>query len=96
MAEEKKLTPEELTAELDNLDGWTLKDEKLHKVFKFGTFVDAFGFMSKSALSAEAMNHHPEWFNVYNRVEISLTTHDLGGVSARDIKLAKLLNRHAA
>ena len=60
----------------------------MHKQCGFGSFVEAWGFMSQVALLAEAMDHHPEWFNVYNRVEIYLTTHDAGGISARDFELA--------
>ncbi|MCH8020273.1 4a-hydroxytetrahydrobiopterin dehydratase, partial [candidate division KSB1 bacterium] len=60
-----------------------------HKNFQFESFVEALGFMTKTALAAEAMNHHPEWFNVYNKVTVDLSTHDLGGISTWDFELAK-------
>jgi 4a-hydroxytetrahydrobiopterin dehydratase len=84
-----KLSTAELTAALSQLEGWTLENEKLHRQFQFKSFVEAFGFMSSAALVAESMNHHPEWFNVYNRVTVDLTTHDAGGISAMDVTLAK-------
>ncbi len=74
-----KLSPSDLESHLAQLNGWTLKDGKLHKEFKFASFVEAFGFMSSLALVSESMGHHPEWFNVYNRLTIDLTTHDSGG-----------------
>jgi len=64
------------------------KRDAIEKTFHFGNFSEAWGFMSRVALVAEKMDHHPEWFNVYNRVEIVLSSHDAGGLSARDIKLA--------
>ncbi len=67
---------------------WTLEDGKLRKVFEFDDFVSAFGFMAQVALLAERMNHHPEWLNVYRRVEIDLTSHQVGGISERDFELA--------
>ena len=83
-----KLSPQELEAELERLPLWALDQGKLLRKFCFGSFVEAFGFMSQVALLAEAMDHHPEWSNVYNRVEIYLTTHDAGGISTRDTSLA--------
>ena len=83
-----KLSPQEIETRLGQLDGWALQDGKLHKDFTFESFVQAFGFMSSVALVAESMNHHPEWFNVYNRVSIDLTTHDAGGLSRRDFEFA--------
>ncbi len=83
-----KLSREEVERRLGDLDGWTLADGKLHKDYRFDSFVEAFAFMSGVALTAEAMNHHPEWFNVYNRVSIDLTTHDAGGISEKDFELA--------
>jgi len=67
---------------------WSVDDEKLRRDFQFRDFVEAFGFMSQVALLAEARNHHPNWSNVYNRVTIELTTHDLGGLSTLDTELA--------
>lgn len=92
----RKLETGEVTEALSGLEGWVLKDEKLYKKFEFRDFVRAFGFMSSAAVVAESMNHHPEWFNVYNRVEISLTTHDVGGISDSDTALARTLNDLAA
>ena len=88
MATLAKLTAAELQQALPTLASWSLVNGKLHKAFQFASFIEAFGFMTKVALVAEAMNHHPEWFNVYNRVTIDLTTHDAGGISARDFELA--------
>ncbi len=70
---------------------WDIKKTKLNKVFVFKNFIEAFGFMSKIALMAEKLNHHPEWFNSYNKVEISLTTHEAGGLTERDFMLAALI-----
>lgn len=84
----KKLSDDEIQENLATLHGWTLANGKLHKSLHFGSFVEAFGFMASVALIAEAMNHHPEWSNVYNRVAIDLTTHDAGGITQRDFDLA--------
>ncbi len=84
----EKLPPEAIEVGLGKLDGWTIRNGKLHKDYVFESFVQAFSFMSGVAISAEAMNHHPEWFNVYNRVSIDLTTHDAGGISHKDFELA--------
>jgi len=72
---------------------WCIKEDKLHREFKFTSFVAAFGFMTQVAMLAERANHHPEWFNVYNKVVISLTTHDAGGISERDFKLAQEISK---
>ena len=72
---------------------WSIKDDKLYKEFKLSNFVAAFGFMTQVAMLAERANHHPEWFNVYNRVNISLTTHDAGGISKRDFDLAEEISK---
>ena len=79
---------------LVRLAGWVdvTGRDAIHKSYKFKTFVDAFGFMTKVALIAERMDHHPEWFNVYNRVDVTLTTHDAQGLSERDVKLAKAMD----
>lgn len=84
---------EEVERRLATLDGWALREGKLYRACKFADFVEAFGFMSRVALLAEAANHHPEWSNVYNRVEIALTTHDAGGITGRDFALAEGINR---
>ena len=74
--------------------GWTLVEgrDAIKKSFVFSDFNEAWGFMSRVALKAESMNHHPEWFNVYNKVEITLSTHDCQGLSTRDLKLANFIN----
>ena len=88
----KKLTNSEIETHLADVADWTIEDGKLHKQFQFESFVEAFGFMTRLALKAEKMNHHPEWFNVYNRVTIDLMTHDAGGISELDFQLAKEAN----
>ena len=70
--------------------------DAIHRAFKFSDFSQAFAFMTRVALLAEKMDHHPEWFNVYNRVEITLSTHDAGGLSARDIELAQRIDKLVA
>jgi 4a-hydroxytetrahydrobiopterin dehydratase len=79
------------------LHGWTDVEDRdaIRKVYHFGSFNEAWGFMSQVALLAEKMDHHPEWFNVYNRVEIILSTHDADGLSARDVKLAHAIDEVA-
>ena len=75
-------------------NGWTLVEgrDAISKTFKFKSFIEAWGWMSRMAIHAEKMNHHPEWFNVYNRVEVTLTTHDAGGLSELDVKLANKMD----
>lgn len=82
---------------LDDLKGWTPIEgrDAITRTFEFANFVEAFAFMTKVALKAEKMNHHPEWSNVYRRVEITLSTHDAGGLSELDVKLAKAIDRLA-
>lgn len=75
-----------------DLPQWTCDGEHLRRRFQFANFVEAFGFMTRVALLAERADHHPEWSNVYNRVEIALTTHDAGGLSARDVALARAID----
>ncbi len=91
MATRRKLTAEEIEGAVAGLPGWQLVEGKLHREYRFPDFVHAFGFMATAAMAIEAMNHHPEWFNVYNRVRIDLTTHDAGGVTDRDVELAAKL-----
>ncbi len=88
-----RIEGEALHAAVANLDGWELREDLLaiERKFKFADFVEAFGFMTRVAILAEKADHHPEWFNVYNRVEITLTTHDADGVSQRDIDLANAI-----
>jgi len=87
-----KLTEEQIKKELVNLPGWSVVNGKLHKDFVFADFIEAFGFMSRAAIHIEKMNHHPEWFNVYNKIKVELVTHDAGGITQNDINLAKTLN----
>ena len=88
----------DLDQELKSLPGWHKVEGRnaIAKSFKFKTFTEAFGFMAKVALTAEKMDHHPEWFNVYNRVDVTLTTHSAGGVTDLDINLAKAMDGFAA
>ena len=90
----RKLDLAERADALAALDGWEEVDgrDAIRKSFAFGDFNEAFGFMTRIALAAEKADHHPEWFNVYNRVEITLSTHDAGGLSQRDIDLAKVID----
>lgn len=88
----EKLDEQTIAAQLTELDGWSVTDGKLLRSFSFDNFVEAWGFMSKVALLAETQDHHPEWSNVYGRVEIRLTTHDAGGISNRDFTLAQAIN----
>ncbi len=88
----EKLPEDVLNSEVAKLSGWTVASGKLHKSYKFGNFVEAFGFMTKVAIVSEKMDHHPELFNVYNRVVIDLTTHDAGGISHLDLELAKKID----
>lgn len=89
-----RLTDAERDAALAELPDWTLRADGLAiaRSFKFADFNAAFGFMTRVALHAEKADHHPEWFNVYNRVDITLTTHDAGGLSQRDVGLARAIN----
>jgi 4a-hydroxytetrahydrobiopterin dehydratase len=89
-----KLTNEERVEMLAGLAGWTEVDERdaINKVFHFHNFSEAFGFMARVALKAEKMDHHPEWFNVYDRVEVTLSTHDAGGLTRLDILLARFMD----
>ncbi|XP_053147815.1 pterin-4-alpha-carbinolamine dehydratase 2 isoform X2 [Hemicordylus capensis] len=94
------LTTEERNQVLYDLKGagWSELPERdaIYKEFNFKTFNQAFGFMTRIALQAEKMNHHPEWFNVYNKVQITLISHDCGGLTKRDVKLAQFIDRAAA
>jgi 4a-hydroxytetrahydrobiopterin dehydratase len=86
------LTPAELEAQLKLLAGWSVQNGKLHKQFQFKDFIKAFGFMASMALVSESEGHHPEWFNVYNKVTVDLTSHDAGGITLKDIHWAKKAN----
>jgi 4a-hydroxytetrahydrobiopterin dehydratase len=87
-----KLTDEQIKKELNSLTGWSVVNGKLHKDFVFTDFIEAFGFMCKAAIHIEKMNHHPEWFNVYNKIKVDLITHDAGGITQNDVNLARTLN----
>ena len=87
-----RLSESDIDEELKKLSGWDVKDGKLHKEFQFDNFNQAFGFMTRAAMEIEKMNHHPEWFNVYNRITVDLTTHEAGGITNNDVNLAKILN----
>ena len=87
-----RLSEKELENELKNLVGWTIINGKMHKEFLFENFNQAFGFMTRAAMEIEKMNHHPEWFNVYNKITIELITHDVGGITENDVNLARILN----
>ncbi|XP_068734311.1 pterin-4-alpha-carbinolamine dehydratase 2-like [Montipora capricornis] len=95
-----KLAEEERESELEPLksSGWTEVEgrDAIYKEFKFKNFNQAFGFMTRVALMSEKMDHHPEWFNVYSKVQVTLSTHDCGGLSAKDVKLAKFMDRAAS
>lgn len=97
VAMRERFNPEQVKESLEALnqssaEPWRIEDAMLHREFEFEDFVTAFGFMAKVASLAEEMNHHPNWENVYNRVRIRLSTHDLGGLSALDFELAKKIN----
>ena len=87
-----RLSDEQIKTELTGLLGWSVVNGKLHKDYVFDDFVEAFGFMTRAAIHIEKMNHHPEWFNVYNKISVDLTTHDAGGITQNDIVLARTLN----
>lgn len=91
-----KLTDAELRSALAGLSGWKLAEGKLHREYKFADFTHAFGFMATAATAIEKRDHHPEWLNVYNRVVVDLTTHSAGGITEKDVELAKLLDSFAA
>ena len=91
----QKLSPEERRSALKELDGWQDVEgrDAIHKTYKFKNFSQAFGFMTRVAMRAEKMDHHPEWFNVYSTVEVTLTTHSADGLSELDIILATYMDR---
>ena len=93
-----KLSETERKQAMGTLDGWSDVDDRdaIKKTFKFKNFNQAFGFMSRVAMKAEKMDHHPEWFNVYATVDVTLATHDAGGVTSLDIELATFMDKVAA
>lgn len=94
----EKLSPDARSTAVAELDGWSDVDgrDAIQKTFTFTNFNQAFGFMSRVAMMAEKMDHHPEWFNVYKTVDVTLATHDAGGVTELDIKLAAFMDKAAA
>jgi 4a-hydroxytetrahydrobiopterin dehydratase len=95
MTKRTPLTGDDLTRAVAALPGWSIANGKLHREFKFPDFVRAFSFMSAVALVAEKRDHHPEWFNVYGKVVVDLTTHDAGGITQSDLDLAQTMNELA-
>jgi 4a-hydroxytetrahydrobiopterin dehydratase len=91
--EPETMTTQEIDRHIADLDDWRVVNHKLEKEFVFQDFVEAFGFMSRVALLAEKQDHHPEWSNVYKRVKIALATHELGGISERDFRLAAAIDQ---
>lgn len=90
------LSAEQIQDKMAQLPGWTSDGTSLRRAYRFADFIHAFGFMSASAVAIEKINHHPEWTNVYNRVDVTLTTHDAGGVTQADFDLAVILDALAA
>ena len=95
MPDRSKLSDEQISARLGEIPGWSFADNQLSRTFQFDNFVAAFGFMASVALLAEKLDHHPNWSNVYNTVEIGLNTHDAGGVTDFDFVLASQINAAA-
>lgn len=90
------LSDDQLKQQLSQLPGWQVQEGKLVKRYRFKDFNAAFGFMARCALRAEQLDHHPEWSNVYNRVEVALVTHDAGGITELDLSLAAAMDAYAA
>jgi 4a-hydroxytetrahydrobiopterin dehydratase len=90
-----KAPESEIQKALAELGSWAIAHGKLHREYKFRNFVQAFGFMAQVALLAERADHHPEWFNVYNRVVVDLTTHEAGGITRKDLDLAREMEKIA-
>ena len=88
----RKLDSDEIELRLSRISNWTLDKDRIKKTFEFKNFGDAFAFMTRMAIEIERMNHHPEWFNVYNKINVELTTHDVGGISNFDFKLAGIMD----
>ncbi len=88
----KPLTDEEIQSLREKLPEWSVSNKSLTREFRFSNFVEAFGFITKVAIISETMNHHPEWSNVYSKVKIVLTTHDIGGLSDLDYQLARKIS----
>jgi 4a-hydroxytetrahydrobiopterin dehydratase len=95
MAMPSKLSQSQVDAAIKDLPGWTVRDGKLHREFKFKDFSAAFSFMTRVALAAEKMDHHPDWSNSWNKVNVDLVTHSAGGITQNDTDLAKKMNELA-
>lgn len=93
MVEMRKLSSKEITEGLEKLQGWSSEGGKLSRSITFGSFEDAFAFMTRCALEIERLDHHPEWFNVYRKLGIALSTHEAGGITELDFELAARMNR---
>ena len=93
MSDFKRLDADEISGSLESIPEWTIESDKLFREFAFSRFVEAFGFMASVAIVAEKQNHHPEWFNVYNKVRIHLTTHEAGGITENDFSLARSIDK---
>jgi 4a-hydroxytetrahydrobiopterin dehydratase len=91
-----RATEVEIRSTVSELAGWTVESGKLHRECQFRSFIQAFGFMTQVALLAERAAHHPEWFNVYNRVVVDLTTHEAGGITQKDLDLAREMEQIAS
>lgn len=91
-----RLSESDLRVALESLVEWRVEAGKLHRVWQFADFVEAWGFMSEVALIVQQMDHHPEWSNVYHTVVVNLTTHDAGGITTRDVELARRMEARAA
>ncbi len=87
-----KLSESEIQEKLKGVDGWEYHDNAIHTTFEFNDFKDAFSVMTRIAFEAEAQQHHPDWSNVYNKLQISLSTHDAGGITENDFNLAKTID----
>lgn len=87
----KKLTEQEINDRLENLEGWEYSENTIHTSFEFENFKEAFTLMTRIAFEAEAQQHHPDWSNVYNQLEIKLSSHDAGGVTEKDFKMANAI-----
>jgi 4a-hydroxytetrahydrobiopterin dehydratase len=91
-----KLSEAEVDARMSELPGWRREGDKLRRQFQFADFVGAFSFMTRCALVAEKMDHHPDWSNVWNKVDVTLWSHDAGGITDRDFRLAQAMNAAAS
>lgn len=92
----ERLSDHDIEMALTGLDGWSVENGKLGRNFKFANFIEAFGFMTRAAIEAEKMNHHPEWFNVYSKVSVQLVTHSADGITNLDVELARKMNALAS